>query len=83
MDDSDGSRCSRRRYLQGLVVSLQLPTEALQLAAGQDGLAVLPLQVDLLLHYLRLFLLQGLQTLLHAAALLQLTEKTGFFTFLG
>lgn len=59
-------------YLQCLVVSLQLPTEALQLAAGQDGLAVLPLQVDLLLHNLRLLLLQGLQPLLHAAALLQL-----------
>lgn len=59
-------------YLQGLVVPLQLPAQALQLAAGQDGLAVLALQVDLLLHYLRLFLLHHFQTLLLAAALLQL-----------
>lgn len=59
-------------HLQCLVVPLQLPTEALQLAAGQDGLAMLPLQVDLLLHNLRLLLLQGFQSLLHAAALLQL-----------
>lgn len=62
-------------YLQRLVVSLQLPTEALKLAAGQDGLAVLPLQVDLLLYNLRLLLLQGFQTLLHAAALLQLNTQ--------
>lgn len=56
-------------------MSLQLPTETLQLATSQNGLAVLPLQVDLLLHYLRLLLLQGFQTLLHAAALLQLNTQ--------
>lgn len=49
-----------RRYLQGLVVSLQLPTQALQLAASQDGLAVISLQVELLLHDLRLLLLNPL-----------------------
>ena len=63
---------SQRPYLQCLVVSLQLPTQALQLAAGQDGLAVFALQVQLLLHDLGLLLLQHLHLLLDATALLQL-----------
>lgn len=74
--DIDESSYSRQMYLQCLVVSLQLPTKALQLAAGQDGLAVLALQVDLLLYNLRLLLLQGFQPLLHAAALLQLNTHS-------
>lgn len=74
-----------RSYLQGLVVSLQLPTQTLQLAASQDGLAVISLQVDLLLHDLRLLLLKHLQPLLHGATLFQLwttpacTEKQFFY----
>lgn len=54
---------------------LQLPAQALQLAAGQDGLAVLALQVILLLHQLALLLLQDLHLLLRVTVLLQLGER--------
>lgn len=49
-----------KKYLQGLVMSLQLPTQTFQLAASQDGLAVISLEVKLLLHDLRLLLLNHL-----------------------
>lgn len=60
--------------LEGTVVSLQLAAQALQLAAGQDGLAVLALQVILLLHQLRLLLLQDLHLFLGGAMLFQLGQ---------
>lgn len=53
---------------------LELAAQALQLAAGQDGLAVLALQVVLLLHQLRLLLLQDLHLLLGVTVLLQLGQ---------
>lgn len=60
--------------LEGAVVPLELAAQALQLAAGQDGLAVLALQVVLLLHQLRLLLLQDLHLLLGVTVLLQLGQ---------
>lgn len=54
---------------------LQLSTEALQLAAGQHGSAVLALQLVLLLHHLEQLLLQHLQLLLITPVLLQLQDK--------
>lgn len=59
-------------HLEGAVVPLQLPAQALQLAPGQDGLAVLALQVILLLHQLALLLLQDLHLLLGIPVLFQL-----------
>lgn len=56
-------------------MALELPAQALQLAAGQHGLAVLPAQVVLLLHQLALLLLQQLHLLLGVPMLLQL--RTG------
>lgn len=53
-------------------MALQLTTQALQLAAGQHSLAVLPAQVVLLLHQLALLLLQQLHLLLRVPMLLQL-----------
>lgn len=53
-------------------MALQLPAQALELAAGQDGLAVLTAQVVLLLHQLALLLLQELHLLLGVPVLLQL-----------
>lgn len=53
-------------------MSLELAAQALQLAAGQDGLAVLTLQVVLLLHQLRLLLLQDLHLFLGVTVLFQL-----------
>lgn len=58
--------------LEGAVVSLQLTAQALQLAAGQDGLAMLALQVVLLLHQLCLLLLQNLHLFLGVTVLFQL-----------
>ena len=45
-------------------MSLQLPAQALQLASGQDSLAMLTTQMVLLLHELGLLLLQELHLLL-------------------
>lgn len=53
-------------------MSLQLPAEALQLAAGQDGLAVFVAQVVFLLDELGLLLLQRPHLLLGVAVLFQL-----------
>lgn len=66
--------CQRAQpaYLEGTVVALQLAAQALELAAGQDGLAVLTAQVVLLLHQLALLLLQELHLLLGVPVLLQL-----------
>lgn len=58
--------------LEGAVVPLELTAQALQLAAGQDGLAVLTLQVVLLLHQLCLLLLQNLHLFLGVSVLFQL-----------
>lgn len=62
-------------YLQGFVMALKFPAQALKFTACEDGLAVLALQVDLLLQHLVLLLLQHLDLLLHAATLLQLHQK--------
>lgn len=53
-------------------MALQLAAQALELAAGQDGLAVLTTQVVLLLHQLALLLLQELHLLLGVPMFLQL-----------
>ena len=53
-------------------MALQLSAQALELAAGQDSLAVLATQVVLLLHQLALLLLQELHLLLGVPVLLQL-----------
>lgn len=63
------------RYLQGLVVPLQLSAEPLQLTASQHGPAVLALQLVLLLHHLQQLLLQHLQLLLVTPVLFQLQNK--------
>lgn len=55
-------------------MSLQLPAQALQLAAGQDGLAVLIPEVVLVLDQLVLLLLQCSHLFLGVAVLLQLTK---------
>lgn len=67
LEECPGDTC-----LEGAVVSLELAAQALQLAAGQDGLAVLALQVVLLLHQLRLLLLQDLHLFLGVTVLFQL-----------
>lgn len=57
-------------------MALQLTAQALELAAGQDGLAMLAAQVVLLLHQLTLLLLQELHLLLGVPVLFQLgTER--------
>lgn len=59
-------------YLQCAVVSLQFTAQALQLASGQDGLAVLVPQVVFFLDQLSLLLLQGSHLLLRVAVLFKL-----------
>lgn len=59
-------------------MTLKLPTERFQFAACQNGLAVLTLQVDFLLHNLCLLFLQYLHLLLNIPALLQLTVESIF-----
>lgn len=66
----------RDTCLEGAVVPLELTAQTLQLAAGQDGLAVLALQVVLLLHQLRLLLLQDLHLLLGVTVLFQLGQES-------
>lgn len=73
---------SQPAYLEGAVVALQFAAQALELAAGQDGLAVLTTQVILLLHQLALLLLQELHLLLGVPVLLQL-ETGGQVSTLG
>lgn len=64
-------------HLEGLVVPLELPAEALQFAAGQDGSAVLVLELVPLLPHVALLPLQEPQLLLFPPTLLQLwTMKT-------
>lgn len=59
-------------YLEGAVVPLQLPAQTLQLAACQNGFAVLVPQVVFLLDQLALLLLQRPHLLLSVTVLLQL-----------
>lgn len=66
----------REAHLQCLVVSLQLPTQGLQLAAGQNSPAVFTLELVLLFHHLEKLLLQNLQLLLVNPVLLQLPTHT-------
>lgn len=66
------SQGAQPAYLEGTVVALQLAAQALELAAGQDGLAVFTAEVVLLLHQLALLLLQELHLLLGVPVLLQL-----------
>lgn len=61
-------------YLECAVVSLQFPAQALQLAAGQDGLAVFVPQVVFLLDELILLLLQHPHLLLGVPVLFQLSH---------
>lgn len=61
-------------YLECAVVSLQLPAQALQLAASQDGLAVFAPQVVFLLDELILLLLQHPHLLLGVPMLFQLSH---------
>lgn len=74
-------------YLQRAVVSLQFTAQALQLAAGQNGLAVLVPQVVLFLDQLGLLLLQSSHLLLRVAVLFKLNKtkrhfkKSSFFFF--
>ena len=63
-------------HLEGAVMALQLTAEALELAAGQDGLAVLAAQVVLLLHQLALLLLQELHLILGVPVFFQLETGT-------
>lgn len=63
-------------YLECAVVSLQLPAQALQLAAGKDGLAVFVPQVVLLLDNLALLLLKDPHMLLGGPVLFQLSSIT-------
>lgn len=74
-------------YLERAVVSLQFTAQALQLAAGQNGLAVLVPQVVLFLDQLGLLLLQSSHLLLRVAVLFKLNKtkwhfkKSSFFFF--
>lgn len=63
-------------HLEGAVMALRSRQEALRLAAGQDGLAVLAAQVVLLLHQLALLLLQELHLLLGVPVFFQLETGT-------
>lgn len=63
-------------HLECAVVFLQLPAQTLQLAASQDGLAVLVPQRVLLLHHLVLLLLQRPHLLLGVAVHLQLSPAS-------
>lgn len=56
-------------------MSLQLPAQTLQLAASQDGLAVLVPQVVFLLDQLVLFLLQHSHLFLGVPVLFQLSTR--------
>lgn len=67
-------------YLECAVVSLQFPAQTLQLAAGQDGLAVLVPQVVFLLDQLVLLLLQRSHLLLGVAVLFQLSQAHKYFS---
>lgn len=69
-------QCDELRYLQGLVVPLQLSAQSLQFTASQHSPAVLTLQLVLLLHDLEQLLLQNLQLFLITAMLLQLHKHT-------
>lgn len=57
-------------------MSLEFPAQALQLAAGQNGLAVLVPQVVLFLDQLGLLLLQSSHLLLGVAMLFELNKTT-------
>lgn len=61
-------------YLERAVVSLQFTAQALQLASGQDGLAVLVPQVVLFLDQLGLLLLKSSHLLLRVAVLFELNK---------
>lgn len=63
-------------YLERAVVFLQLPAQTLQLAASQDGLAVLVPQRVLLQYHLVLLLLQRPHLLLGVAVHLQLSPAS-------
>lgn len=70
-------RCHlRSSYLERAVVFLQLPAQTLQLAASQDGLAVLVPQRVLLLYHLVLLLLQRPHLLVRVAVHLQLSPAS-------
>lgn len=62
-------------HLEGFVVPLELPAQALKLAASKDGSAVLTLQLVLLLGDLGLPLLQVLELLLLSTMLLKLGRE--------
>lgn len=62
-------------HLERAVVPLQLPAQTLQLAAGQDGLAVLTPEVVFVLDQLVLLLLQRSHLFLGVAVLLQLSQR--------
>lgn len=62
-------------HLERTVVSLQLPAQTLQLAASQDGLAVLAPEVVFVLDQLVLLLLQGSHLFLGVTVLLQLSRR--------
>lgn len=64
-------------------MALQLTAQALELAAGQDGLAMLAAQVVFLLHQLALFLLQELHLFLGVSMLLQLRTERQVNTLQG
>lgn len=64
-------------YLECPVVSLQLSAQTLQLAASQDGLAVLVPEVVLVLDQLVLLLLQRSHLFLGVTVLFQLPSRKG------
>lgn len=64
-------------------MALQLTAQALKLAAGQDGLAMLAAQVVFLLHQLALFLLQELHLFLGVSMFLQLRTERQVSTLQG
>lgn len=64
-------------HLEVFVVPLELPAEALELAAGEDGSAVLALQLVLLLGDLGLPLLQVLELFLLGTMFFKLSREQG------
>lgn len=64
-------------HLKVFVVPLELPAEALEFAAGEDGAAVLTLQLVLLLGDLGLPLLQVLELFLLSTMFFMLGRKQG------
>lgn len=64
-------------HLQVFVVPLELPAQALKLAAGKDGSAVLTLQLVLLLGDLGLSFLQVLELFLLSTMFFKLGEEQG------